>query len=276
MCVTCGCSEPKLDRRVPAQASTGHTHAGHGAKHGRASFPGKARGPRSTLQIERSLLDKNQRLADQNRAWLAARSTVAFNLMGSPGAGKTALLEAVLRFAPDLQLAVIEGDQATERDAERIRRAGCRAIQLNTGTGCHLDAHAVLHGLELLAPEPGSRIILENVGNLVCPALFDLGEAARIVVLSVTEGDDKPLKYPHMFRACDALVLNKIDLLPHVEFSVAAALQHARALNPKLAIFELSATRGQGLEPFCAWLRAFAPNDELRLTDTDPPGGATP
>jgi hydrogenase nickel incorporation protein HypB len=276
MCVTCGCSGPKAARTEHTHAPAEPAHPGHGPERGRPLIRGKARGPRSTLQLERALLDKNQRLADQNRAWLAARSIVAFNLMGSPGAGKTALLEAVLRFAPDLPIAVVEGDQATERDAERIRRAGCRAIQLNTGTGCHLDAHAVLHGLELLAPEPGTRVILENVGNLVCPALFDLGEAARIVVLSVTEGDDKPLKYPHMFRACDALVLNKIDLLPHVEFSVAAALEHARALNPKLAIFQLSATHGDGIEPFCAWLRAFTASTGPRPSDTTPPDGTTP
>jgi len=261
MCVTCGCSDPKLE----------HAHDGHGHGHGHV----KMRGPRSMIRLERALLDKNQRLAAQNRAWLAARSAVAFNLMGSPGAGKTALLEAVVRFAPDLAIVVVEGDQATERDAERIRQAGCRAIQINTGTGCHLDAHAVLHGLESLAPEPGSRVILENVGNLVCPALFDLGEAARIVVLSVTEGDDKPLKYPHMFRACDALVLNKIDLLPHVNFDVPQALAHARALNPKVVTFELSATRGPGLEPFCAWLRSFSASTE-REAASEAPHGASP
>ena len=142
---------------------------------------------------------------------------------------------------------MIEGDQATERDAERIRKAGCRALQINTGTGCHLDAHAVGHGLTSLAPEPGSTIILENVGNLVCPALFDLGESARVVVLSVTEGDDKPLKYPHMFRACDVLVLNKIDLLPYVDFDLRRATEYARQLKPELQVFAISATRGEGM-----------------------------
>ena len=269
MCVTCGCSDPK-----PSHDHEPHTHA----RPARALKRGLTRGARSTLQIERSLLDKNQRLADQNRAWLAARSSVAFNLMGSPGAGKTALLEAVVRFASDLSIVVVEGDQATERDAERIRQAGCRAIQINTGTGCHLDAHSVLHGLEALAPEPGSRVILENVGNLVCPALFDLGETARIVVLSVSEGDDKPLKYPHMFRACDALVLNKIDLLPYVSFDVTTALSHARALNPKLITFELSATRGDGLASFCSWLRSFTASTTPLVASPSPeaPTGATP
>jgi hydrogenase nickel incorporation protein HypB len=276
MCVTCGCSNPKSAH--PAHDSDDHEHATPHGQTGHAHPRARAviRGPRSTLQLERALLDKNQRLANQNRAWLAARSCVAFNLMGSPGAGKTALLEAVAGFAPDLAIVVVEGDQATERDAERIRRAGCRAIQINTGTGCHLDAHAVLHGLQSLGPDPGSRVILENVGNLVCPALFDLGEAARIVVLSVTEGDDKPLKYPHMFRACDALVLNKIDLLPYVQFDAKQALAHARALNPKLCTFELSATRGDGVGPFCAWLRAFASPTEREPSSNPTPYGAPP
>jgi len=248
MCVTCGCGEPNLGHEDHE-----HEH-GHGHDHEHPVLHGRGRGPRSTIQLERALLSKNQRFADENRAWLTARSCVAFNLMGSPGAGKTALLEAVVRRAPELRISVVEGDQATERDAERIRQAGCRAIQINTGTGCHLDAHAVAHGLESLAPEPGSRVILENVGNLVCPALFDLGESARVVVLSVTEGDDKPLKYPHMFRACDALVLNKIDLLPYVDFNVERALGYAKELNPKLITFPVSATRGDGLEAFCTWL----------------------
>ena len=247
MCVTCGCDDPNATEE-------GHTHE---HTHSHAGVALRAR-KTNTVRLERALLSKNQRLADQNRAWLGARSCLAFNLMGSPGAGKTALLEAIVRRAPELGISVIEGDQATERDAERIRQAGCRAIQINTGTGCHLDAHSVAHGLETLAPEHGSRVVLENVGNLVCPALFDLGEAARIVVLSVTEGDDKPLKYPHMFRSCDALVLNKIDLLPYVDFDVERALGYARDLNPKLLAFPVSATRGEGLEPLCAWLGSVA------------------
>jgi hydrogenase nickel incorporation protein HypB len=244
MCGICGC-EGEGEK-------SGHAH-GHGGE--RATK--LALRATSTLKLERALLSKNQRFAEQNRAWLAARSSVAINLMGSPGAGKTALLEAIVRRAPELPLLVIEGDQATERDAERIRKAGCRAIQINTGTGCHLDAHAVGHGLATLAPEPGSRVILENVGNLVCPALFDLGESARVVILSVTEGDDKPLKYPHMFRACDVLVLNKIDLLPYVDFDVERATEYAKQLKPELRVFRVSATQGDGLDPLCSWLRAL-------------------
>jgi hydrogenase nickel incorporation protein HypB len=210
----------------------------------------------TTIKLEQALLSKNQRFAEQNRVWLAERSCQAINLMGSPGAGKTALLEALVRRTPELQLLVLEGDQATERDAERIRKAGCRALQINTGTGCHLDARAVGHGLATLAPEPGSTIVLENVGNLVCPALFDLGESARVVVLSVTEGDDKPLKYPHMFRACDVLVLNKIDLLPYVDFDLERATEYAKQLQPELAIFAASATRGDGMDTLSQWFRS--------------------
>jgi len=261
MCVTCGCSVSEPDHTHSHAHGQDQAH-GHDHSHSHGHSHPLVRGTSArveTLRFERSLLAKNQRLADANRAWLAARQSVAFNMMGSPGAGKTAVLEGLARHAPDLSLLVVEGDQATERDAERIRQAGCRAIQINTGTGCHLEAHAVAHGLEALAPEPGSRIVFENVGNLVCPALFDLGESARIVVLSVTEGDDKPLKYPHMFRSCQALILNKIDLLPYVNFDVSRALAYAKEQNPELVPFQVSATRGDGLAELCSWLRSVPP-----------------
>ncbi|HYQ42345.1 MAG TPA: hydrogenase nickel incorporation protein HypB [Polyangiaceae bacterium] len=250
MCGICGCSEEDEGRHVQE-----HRHSPSDA-HRSARLQLRAA---RTLKIEQSLLSKNQRFAQQNRAWLAQRSCRAVNLMGSPGAGKTALLEALARCAPELPLAVIEGDQATERDAERVRRAGYRALQLNTGTGCHLDAHAVGHALVSLAPEPGSTVILENVGNLVCPALFDLGESVRVVVLSVSEGDDKPLKYPHMFRSCDVLVLNKVDLLPYVDFDVHRTSTYARQLNPELKVFAVSATRGDAMASLADWLRSQGP-----------------
>lgn len=247
MCGICGCSD----------AEEGGPGQQHHPPHAPAARAAKIQlRSSSTLKIEQSLLSKNQRFAEQNRAWLAERGCVAVNLMGSPGAGKTALLEALVRYAPQPGLLVIEGDQATERDAERIRKAGCRALQINTGSGCHLDAHAVGHGLSSLAPEPGSTIVLENVGNLVCPALFDLGESARIVVLSVSEGDDKPLKYPHMFRACDVLVLNKLDLLPYVEFDVERATNYAKQLKPELEVFLVSATRGDGMAALSNWFQS--------------------
>jgi hydrogenase nickel incorporation protein HypB len=179
----------------------------------------------------------------------------AVNLVSAPGAGKTTLLEATLwLLAGRFPVSVIEGDQETERDAARVRAAGGRALQLNTGTGCHLDAHAVGHALRELDPPPRSLVVIENVGNLVCPALFDLGERAKVVVLSVTEGEDKPLKYPHMFRASDLLLLNKVDLLPHLRFDVHRCLAHAREVNPDQRVMHVSAATGHGLDAWCAWL----------------------
>jgi hydrogenase nickel incorporation protein HypB len=212
-------------------------------------------GETRTLRLEKEILERNAAHARENRAWLAARRVVAFDLVGGPGAGKTALLEATLRAcAGGPVLSVIEGDQETERDAERIRAAGGCAIQLTTGTGCHLDAHAVGHALVELDPPPGSLVVIENVGNLVCPALFDLGERAKIAAMSVTEGEDKPLKYPHVFRAAGVLVLTKVDLLPHLRFDIDQCLAYARAVHPDQRVFRLSAATGQGMSAWCAWL----------------------
>jgi len=177
-------------------------------------------------------------------------------MMSSPGAGKTTLLERTIsELGTELGIHVIEGDQETLRDAERIRAAGCTVIQINTGAGCHLDAEMIGRALRQLAPPPRSMVMIENVGNLVCPAMFDLGERAKVVVASVTEGDDKPAKYPHMFRGADVIVLNKIDLLPHVNFKVAAFEQTVRELNPRARIFPISAILGDGLEAWYQWLR---------------------
>lgn len=175
--------------------------------------------------------------------------------MSSPGAGKTTLLERTLKeLGGQIAFHVIEGDQATLRDAERIRAAGAKAVQVNTGTGCHLDAAMVAAALQQLDPPGGGFVLIENVGNLVCPALFDLGEHARVVVASVTEGDDKPLKYPHMFRAADVIVINKIDLCSHVDFDLAAFEQRARELNPKVRLIRVSATSGTGMDEWRQWL----------------------
>jgi hydrogenase nickel incorporation protein HypB len=203
------------------------------------------------------VLEKNNALrAERNRGWLEARGVLAANLMSSPGAGKTMLLERTIRdLAGELPIAVIEGDQATSYDADRIRAAGRPVVQINTGGGCHLDAHMVGHALEDLDPPPGSVVMIENVGNLVCPALFDLGERAKVVIASVTEGDDKPVKYPHMFRAGSVILLNKTDLLPHVTFDVDRFLGFARQVNPSLRVFPVSATRGEGLADWYGWLR---------------------
>jgi hydrogenase nickel incorporation protein HypB len=227
-----------------------HMHEGHGAQHHPAHDHG-----RRTVAFETAILAKNDRVAEANREWLFARSIAAVNLMSSPGAGKTTLLERTLRdLAGQYAVAVIEGDQATDRDAGRIRAAGARAIQINTGRGCHLDAGAVGEAILELEPVPRSLLFIENVGNLVCPALFDLGESARVVIASVTEGDDKPMKYPHMFRAADILVLNKIDLLPYVAFDSEAFFARAAQVKPGLRTFRLSATHGDGLGAWYGWL----------------------
>jgi hydrogenase nickel incorporation protein HypB len=209
------------------------------------------------VELEARILAKNDSLAARNRAWFEGREILALNLVSSPGAGKTTLLERTIRdLKSDLSLFVIEGDQATAADGERIRAAGAPAVQVNTGSGCHLEAAMVARGLTELRPSIGSVVLIENVGNLVCPALFDLGERAKVVVLSVTEGDDKPLKYPHMFAAASLMVLNKIDLLPYVDFDVARCIDRARQVNPEIAVIELSARSCEGLDAWYAWLRS--------------------
>jgi len=212
------------------------------------------------VRIEQDILGENDRLAARNRAWFKARNTLALNLVSAPGSGKTSLLVATLSAlmartgAPPT--AVIEGDQQTDLDAERIRATGAPAIQINTGKGCHLDAAMVDRAASALDPAPGSVLFIENVGNLVCPAAFDLGEAARIVVLSVTEGEDKPLKYPDMIHAADLLVINKIDLLPHVGFDVGQCVELARRVKPGLPVMQLSARTGDGLDGWIDWILA--------------------
>jgi hydrogenase nickel incorporation protein HypB len=219
----------------------------------RISRPGK------TIQLEQELLAKNSQLAERNRGWLAGRNILALNLVSSPGAGKTTLLERTIRdLGRDLAISVIEGDQETARDAERIRSAGCRVVQINTGTGCHLDATMLARALQQLDPPMGSVVFIENVGNLVCPALFDLGERAKVVIASVTEGEDKPIKYPHMFRASELMLLNKVDLLPYVQFDVDRCVDYAREVHPGLRVMPVSATRGDGLDKWYGWLREEA------------------
>ncbi len=216
-------------------------------------------GRRRRVGLERNLLARNDAFATANRAAWADRGILALNLVSSPGSGKTSLLVATLqRLRGRLPAAVLEGDQQTERDAARIRAAGFPALQINTGKGCHLDAHAVGHAAERLAPEEGSVLFIENVGNLVCPAAFDLGEACKVVVLSGTEGEDKPLKYPDMFAAAGVLLLNKVDLLPHLAFDVEACLAMAFQVNPKLDVFRTSAASGEGLDAWVAWILALA------------------
>ena len=190
------------------------------------------------ISLEQKVLAKNDLLAEQNRQWLAERGILAFNVTSSPGAGKTTLLERTIReLGVDRPIAVIEGDQETLLDAERIQAAGARAVQVNTGAGCHLDAAMVHRALDALDPAPESLLFIENVGNLVCPALFDLGERSKVVVISVTEGTDKPLKYPHMFAAAGLVIVNKIDLLPYVDFDLEACSGYARSIKPRRQYF---------------------------------------
>ncbi len=205
--------------------------------------------------LARKVLAKNDEVAARIRERLAARGTAALNLMSAPGSGKTRLLEASLdRLGNTIAVAVIEGDLQTDNDARRIARHGVPVIQLVTNGACHLEAPLVEEAILALDPPPGGLLIIENVGNLVCPASFDLGESVRAVCVSVTEGDDKPEKYPAMFRKAQALVLTKIDLLPHVDFDVETTVRHARALNPDLRVFTTSARTGEGLEAWCEWL----------------------
>jgi len=211
---------------------------------------------KTTLKLETDLLAKNDRLAEALRAKLEHDRIVALNLIGSPGAGKTTLLEATLNQLRDLRIAVIEGDQATDHDAQRIARTGRPVFQVNTGAGCHLDASMIEHGLSHVAPAARSLLMIENVGNLVCPAMFDLGERAKVVVMSTTEGDDKPLKYPHVFRAATALVLTKADLLPHLDIDPAVIIANARRVQPALHVFPVSAKTGAGMAEWCGWIRA--------------------
>ena len=224
MCATCGCDD--------------HSH-----EHGGGVV----------IDLEERLLARNDHLASHIRSWLAELDVRSYNLMSSPGSGKTTLLERTVREI-GLPCSVIEGDQETTFDADRIRASGVPAVQVNTGAGCHLDAVMVRKALTELDPTAGSIVFVENVGNLVCPALFDLGETGRVVIMSVTEGEDKPLKYPHLVRTGDVVLLNKVDLLPYLEFSVEKFLRCLRQVNPHAPVLEVSARTGQGLPDWYEWL----------------------
>jgi hydrogenase nickel incorporation protein HypB len=284
MCATCGCSDDSKPRLVDLQSgktidlesiqSHDHHHhdGGHDHGHGHHSHDhhhdhdhdhdhehGHSHSHGRVITLEQEVLAKNDKLAERVRGWLAGRDVVALNLVSSPGAGKTTLLERTIAdLAGEIPISVIEGDQQTVHDAERIKSAGSKVVQINTGTGCHLDASMVSRALVQLDPPRKSVVMIENVGNLVCPALFDLGELAKVVIISVTEGDDKPVKYPHMFRAGQVMILNKIDLLPYVQFNVEKCIAFARQVNPKIHIIQLSATRGDYMEDWYGWLRQRA------------------
>lgn len=280
MCTVCGCGEGEV--KIDGKAHE-HTHVradgtvyrhshGHAYRQGQrqqrlpagdldyAGGPAGAHVPGISqsrmVQIEQDILGKNNGYAAANRQAFAERGILALNLVSSPGSGKTALLvKSIELLQAELAIAVVEGDQQTANDAERIRATGVPAIQINTGKGCHLDAQMVGQAMQRLQPAEGSLFLIENVGNLVCPAAFDLGEQHKVAILSVTEGEDKPLKYPDMFAAADVLLLNKCDLLPYLEFDVELAESNARRVNPDLLIFRVSAKTGAGMDAWLDWLR---------------------
>lgn len=252
MCTTCGCGSDSNHHHHHHHDHDGH-HTHIHSHHDNGSSPEAE----ATVHLEEDILGVNNRFAESNRAFFTSHGIFSVNLVSSPGSGKTSLLEATLeRLAGRVNVAVIEGDQQTTNDADRIKAKGAKAVQINTMNGCHLDAHMVAHAAEDLELEPSTILFIENVGNLVCPAMFDLGEQERVVVISVTEGDDKPLKYPYMFAGSAVCVINKIDLLPYVDCDLDRLKNNALKVNPNLRFFELSATRGQGMEQWCDYLLA--------------------
>jgi hydrogenase nickel incorporation protein HypB len=274
MCTTCGCSgtesvmitDPVTGARTAVAGSHhGHTHA-HGEHHHDHEYddhhhdgpgPMHAVVHGRTVKLEQDLLAKNQLVAERNRGRFEGREILAVNLMSSPGAGKTTLLEKTIgALDQSASVHVVEGDQATLNDAERIKATGAPVVQINTGSGCHLDAQMLSRGIAELKPPQGAIVFIENVGNLICPALFDLGERAKVVILSVTEGEDKPIKYPHMFRACQVMLISKIDLLPYLRFSIERCVNYARQINPDIRIIPVSAETGEGMDAWYAWLNA--------------------
>ena len=256
MCTVCGCSEGE----VVIESTEHHHHHHHGEhRHHYGCGPAHAHAPGLSqsrmVQIEQDILGKNNEYAAVNRRRFEDAAILALNLVSSPGAGKTTLLTRTLNdLKAKLAMSVIEGDQQTANDAQRIRETGVKALQINTGKGCHLDGHMVGHALDALKPEPHSVLFIENVGNLVCPAAFDLGEAHKVVMLSVTEGEDKPLKYPDMFHAADLMILTKTDLLPYLDFDVSQCVDYARRVNPAIQVLELSARTGEGTQAWYDWI----------------------
>ena len=275
MCLTCGCGNEDDVRVVTlddhARSAHDHQHHDHPHDHDHQHHDHDQQGLHSpdaehrhapsteNLIIGEAILAKNDHLAQHNREWFAERGITALNLMSSPGSGKTSLLErTIAELGNAYPVCVIEGDQETTFDSERIRRAGARAVQVNTGAGCHLDAPMVQKAAAALDPDPGCWLFIENVGNLVCPALFDIGEHAKVVIISVTEGQDKPLKYPHMFSVADLVIVNKTDLLPYVDFDLETFNSHTRSLNQAAEIMPMSVKSGDGLADWYAWLQKSA------------------
>lgn len=266
MCDTCGCGEGTTTIQTPAEAREhekmhaegiehdhghghSHQHNNHGPHHGHEHTH------TTTINVETDVLQENNRLAERNRGYFQAKKIFALNLVSSPGSGKTTLLETTIKsLKDDVTISVIEGDQQSMQDADRIDQTGVNVVQVNTGKGCHLDAKMINDALHKLDMPDESFLMIENVGNLVCPSLFDLGEHHKVVIISVTEGEDKPLKYPDMFAVSEVCIINKIDLLPYVDFDVEKCKDYARQVNPDLTFFELSATTGEGMDAWLEWV----------------------
>ncbi len=295
MCTTCGCSDGAKatvtdmqtgkTANMPDHHDHDHTHDhsddhnhdhfhqhahSHGSEHSHEHAHTHANMHGTTISLEADILEKNNVIAERNRGWFEGRNILALNLVSSPGSGKTTLLERTITDLKDeLPINVIEGDQETVNDAARIKNTGCHVVQINTGTGCHLEADMLARGLKDLNPPLDSVVMIENVGNLVCPALFDLGENCKVAILSVTEGEDKPIKYPHMFRAADVMILNKIDLLPHLNFSVEDCINYAKTVNPDIKIFQLSAVSGEGLTDWYHWLKQKIQSNQIQQASNE-------
>lgn len=244
MCDTCGCGQPHEHVVIRKPNEPAHDHQDrHHHDQGRL------------IDVQENVLAENNLLAQRNRGYFDAKNILALNFVSSPGSGKTTILEkTITAINSEIPVAVIEGDQQTMRDAERIEKTGVPVVQVNTGTGCHLDAHMIQHAVKDLVLKSNSFLFIENVGNLVCPALFDLGEALKIVIISVTEGDDKPQKYPHMFDASKICIINKIDLLPYVDFDMNSCKQSALEVNHQLKFFDISAKTDEGMPAWIKWL----------------------
>ncbi|MBF0281808.1 MAG: hydrogenase nickel incorporation protein HypB [Zetaproteobacteria bacterium] len=257
MCTTCGCAhgDTQVNGKGMTTMDDGHHHNHHSSGH---THHHDHDIQTRTIQMEQDILSKNSNYAAKNRSFFAQQGVLALNLVSSPGSGKTTLLTRTLT---DLQgmfpMGVIEGDQQTRNDADRIAATGMPVVQINTGKGCHLDAHMVGHAITELNLDSQAILFIENVGNLVCPAAFDLGESYRVVILSVTEGEDKPLKYPDMFHSADVMLLNKVDLLPYLAFDLDLCIANARKVNPRLKILLVSATQADGMEGWYAWIKAM-------------------
>ncbi len=259
MCVICGCTShndislTKIDIREKKETD----HDGYELINNVVvTYSQSLQASEDIINLEQEILQKNNSFAEQNRLFFRKNNICSLNLVSSPGAGKTTLLTRTINdLKKYISISVIEGDQETINDAEKIQETGCKVVQINTGAGCHLEASMIQRGYMELEPDPDSILMIENVGNLVCPALFDLGESSKIAILSTTEGEDKPLKYPHMFRKSQVMLLTKIDLLPYLNFDVDQCLEYAKQVNPELKIFQVSSITGEGLSDWYSWLK---------------------